>query len=564
VIITSNRTREVHDALKRRCLFYWIDYPSLEKERQIVAAKVPGASEQLSHQVVGLVQELRKLDLYKLPGVAETLDWVTALVALDTQALTVGAARCTLIRRREDLPLFDAAFGFYWRVNSLDPSMLAMPVLKMPAKPRRLPRRKEESHVPPGRRENSIPLAKVFVVCYNTLMQRTIRIQLAPSLAQADALAETSRQFTAAFNQFVELGWQEDVSNATKLHFLAYYAVRDALPALNSNLTNTARAKAAEALRSAFTLRKDPKRTVTMPRSDACPPRYNVHTYRVDWESQTVRMSLVGGRQTIRFRVLDYAAKYAGYPVDTADLVERSGVWWLHVVVTVPAPSVQPTDQVVGVDLGINRPAVTSNNKFLGQRRWKAIEGRYFKLTRALQKKGTKSAKRHLRKAKQRRSRFRKDADHILSKQIVQAAETGSTIVLENLKDIRKRTRQGKRTPKQRLAKRQMHSWPFASLKAKIAYKAEERGCTVVAVDPRHTSQLCSCCGHTARNNRCSQSIFKCRQCGYHLNADLNAARNIAAKYRAGGGRTPAGGLRNQPGVSTSDSCGREAQAARF
>jgi MoxR-like ATPase len=88
VIITSNRTREIHDALKRRCLFYWIDYPSLEKEAKIVAAKVPGASERLSRQVVTFVQELRRQDLFKLPGVAETLDWATALVALDAQALS--------------------------------------------------------------------------------------------------------------------------------------------------------------------------------------------------------------------------------------------------------------------------------------------------------------------------------------------------------------------------------------------------------------------------------------------------------------------------------------------
>ena len=96
VIITSNRTREVHDALKRRCLFYWIDYPTLEKEQRIVAARVPGASELLSHQVVAFVQELRKMDLYKLPGVAETLDWASALVALDTHALTTDAVEDTL------------------------------------------------------------------------------------------------------------------------------------------------------------------------------------------------------------------------------------------------------------------------------------------------------------------------------------------------------------------------------------------------------------------------------------------------------------------------------------
>jgi len=96
VIITSNRTREVHDALKRRCLFYWIDYPALEKEQRIVAARVPGASALLSHQVVAFVQELRKMDLYKLPGVAETLDWASALVALDANALTVDAVEDTL------------------------------------------------------------------------------------------------------------------------------------------------------------------------------------------------------------------------------------------------------------------------------------------------------------------------------------------------------------------------------------------------------------------------------------------------------------------------------------
>src|SRR4029453_376248 len=139
----------------------------------------------------------------------------------------------------------------------------------------------------------------------------------------------------------------------------------------------------------------------------------------------------------------------------------------------------------------------------------------------------------------------------------VHVADPGATIVLENLKDIRKRMRARRRSQ----TKRRMHSWPFASLKAKIEYKAEERGCTVVAVDPRHTSQRCSCCGHTARNNRRSQSEFKCRQCGYHLNADLNAARNIWAKYRASVGKLPAGGLRNQPFVSTSDSLGREEQA---
>jgi MoxR-like ATPase len=96
VVITSNRTREVHDALKRRCLYYWIDYPTFDKELEIVNAKIPEASNQLARQVTAFVQELRKVELYKVPGVAETLDWMSALVALDRQALDQSMVDDTL------------------------------------------------------------------------------------------------------------------------------------------------------------------------------------------------------------------------------------------------------------------------------------------------------------------------------------------------------------------------------------------------------------------------------------------------------------------------------------
>lgn len=89
VVITSNRTREIHDALKRRCMYFWIDYPSFEKEYKIVREKVPQVPAKLAQQVVAFVQELRKQDLYKAPGVAETLDWASSLMALDAVELTV-------------------------------------------------------------------------------------------------------------------------------------------------------------------------------------------------------------------------------------------------------------------------------------------------------------------------------------------------------------------------------------------------------------------------------------------------------------------------------------------
>jgi len=105
VILTSNRTREVHDALKRRCLYHWIDYPSLDKELAIVRERIPHAAERLSRQVTALVQRLRTLDLYKVPGVSETLDWVAALAALDRQELDLAAVEETLgvvLKSRED------------------------------------------------------------------------------------------------------------------------------------------------------------------------------------------------------------------------------------------------------------------------------------------------------------------------------------------------------------------------------------------------------------------------------------------------------------------------------
>jgi MoxR-like ATPase len=96
VVVTSNRTREIHDALKRRCLYHWVGYPSAERELAIVRAKVPGIGQRLSEEVVRFVQALRRQDLFKSPGVAETLDWASALTELDAVALDPATASDTL------------------------------------------------------------------------------------------------------------------------------------------------------------------------------------------------------------------------------------------------------------------------------------------------------------------------------------------------------------------------------------------------------------------------------------------------------------------------------------
>ncbi|RFZ89807.1 MoxR family ATPase [Shinella sp. WSJ-2] len=114
VIITTNRTREVHDALKRRCLYHWVDYPEAAQELEIIRRKVPGCNETLSRQVVAYVQKLRALDLFKNPGVAETIDWATALTELDRVALdpeTVSDTLGTLLKYQDDIARIDGAEG---------------------------------------------------------------------------------------------------------------------------------------------------------------------------------------------------------------------------------------------------------------------------------------------------------------------------------------------------------------------------------------------------------------------------------------------------------------------
>jgi MoxR-like ATPase len=106
VVITSNRTREIHDAVKRRCFYHWVDYPDAERELEILHRKAPKAAEALSRQVVAFVQRLRKIELFKLPGVAETIDWANCLVALDRTALdpeTVNNTLGVLLKYRDDL-----------------------------------------------------------------------------------------------------------------------------------------------------------------------------------------------------------------------------------------------------------------------------------------------------------------------------------------------------------------------------------------------------------------------------------------------------------------------------
>ncbi len=372
-------------------------------------------------------------------------------------------------------------------------------------------------------------------------MQRTIRLLLRPTTEQATTLLDTLQQHAACFNAVALYGWEHSEKNGVELHKATYYPLRAEYPTLPAQLVCCSRVLATEAIKSALTLKRK-GRKVSCPHSELPPIRYDARSYRVLPDRSAVSLSTTGGRVLLPIRVPEFyqatLARAEGF--DSADLIKRKGRFWLHVVVTLPDVPFHSNGQVVGVDLGLVRPAVLSNNVFLGQRRWREVDSRYFRLKRKLQAKGTRSAKRHLRRLAGKVNRFRRDCDHVLSRRIVQSVQPGSTLVFENLDDIRSRVRQ-----RHGAQNRRLHSWSYRQLRAFTTYKAEAVGVQVITVDPRNTSKACSVCGDIHRGNRRSQSEFCCQACGFQLNADLNASRNLAER-----GKSALGGL-----LSTSLSC---------
>jgi IS605 OrfB family transposase len=341
-------------------------------------------------------------------------------------------------------------------------------------------------------------------------------------------LIETIRQFTESFNAICRVAWKKREGNAYKLHYIVYRGCKNTLPDLVSDLHVQAIHKASEAIKATITRSKKEKKT-SCPQSKSCPPRYERHTFKIYWDKGLISMSSTNGRLKIPFTIPEYAKYAIDCPTSTADLIKRKGRFYLHVVVKLPDVDFIDNGKAIGVDLGVTRPAVTSDNRFHGKRHWKEVVKRTFRLKRDLQSNGSKSAKRHLRRLAGREQRFRRDCDHVISASILKDIQPGTTVVVENLTNIRTRCKASRGE-----AKRRLHSWSFAQLKGFLEYKAEAKGCQIVAIDPRHTSQRCNRCGFTYRGNRKSQSEFLCRQCGFKHNADLNASKNIRDKYLVG------------------------------
>jgi IS605 OrfB family transposase len=215
------------------------------------------------------------------------------------------------------------------------------------------------------------------------------------------------------------------------------------------------------------------------------------------------------------------------WKIGGAELVWRDGTYYVHLTQTREAPATQEVADVLGVDLGISNVATDSmGEQFTGcavrKQRSRAVSRRA-----ALQRRGTRSAKRRLQQMRRREHRWMKDVNHRIAKTLVaKAVVSRKALALEDLTGLREEI------TVRREDRYERHSWAFHQLRVFLTYKAVWAGVPVYFVDPAYTSQTCSRCGYRSQANRHSQASFRCQQCGFCCHADHNAAMNIARAGR--------------------------------
>lgn len=352
------------------------------------------------------------------------------------------------------------------------------------------------------------------------ILTRTMKVKL--DMKAADILP-TVKAYTDSFNYVCSIGWESREHNAVYLHGKTYQYCKQLLP---SQLACSSRNKASEALKSVKARSRQGKKA-RCPVSKMSSIRYDDRSYNVWFDKKIVSISTVSGRLKVGFSAPPSFDDFIDWRRRSAELFVRDGNVFLGIVFEKDALDIKPNGKFVGVDRGIKKIAVTSSNVFYGGGKTKEVINRYRSLRKKLQSKGTKSAKRHLRKIREKENRFRRDVNHVVSKGIVSSLQEGSTIVLEDLTNIREGSKRFRKEQRYWI-----NGWSFFQLECFLKYKAMGKGCSVEYVDARYTSQKCSKCGHIERGNRTKQSLFKCRSCGYELNADLNAARNISKNYQ--------------------------------
>ncbi|TDC44905.1 transposase [Actinomadura sp. KC345] len=372
-------------------------------------------------------------------------------------------------------------------------------------------------------------------------MKLVVQVKLLPDAATAQALRETLKLCNQAAGHASRRAHATGVTGKTALQRLVYDELKamglSAQPAIHCvRKVAGAYATLAQNLKAG---NYGPPGSRRRARVEGTPVRFRKDAAQpfddrsLSWRigARTVSIWTVHGRlKDLAFACSpEQAAMLTAHRRGESDLVWRGGCFYLYATCEVPQAEQYIPDGLMGVDLGIANIATTCDGTVHSGKHVNQVRHRNRRLRRRLQSKGTKSAKRLLRHLSGREARFAADTNHRISKQIVtEAQRTTRGIALEDLGGIRARVRLRK---PQRVT---LHAWSFAQLGAFIAYKAERAGVPVVHVDPRHTSQRCSACGHIDKNNRPDQATFRCTSCGFAEHADVNAARNIAARGTAG------------------------------
>lgn len=347
-------------------------------------------------------------------------------------------------------------------------------------------------------------------------MKLTAQAKLQPTQAQADSLKRTIELTNSAANYASKQAWDNRTFGRVPLQKLVYHPMR-AQFAISAQSACLVVRKVADA----YKLDKETEREFRPLGAIAYDDRI------LAWKltKQTVSIWTVDGRQDIPFVAGDYQTKLLSGQRGESDLVLRDGEFYLLATCDVAEEPTELQPDTLGVDLGVANIAVDSDGQIHQGKTVKNVRFRHRKLRQKLQKKGTHSARRRLRKLSGKERRFATWTNHNISKSIIaKATDTARNVAIEELGGIRDRITA--RRPQRAI----LHSWSFFQLRSFIEYKAKRAGIVVIPVDPRNTSRTCPCCGHVDKANRRTQSKFLCVDCGYSGLADHIAAVNIRSR----------------------------------
>lgn len=347
-------------------------------------------------------------------------------------------------------------------------------------------------------------------------MKLTAKVKLIPTEAQAESLKRTLETANAACNRISDLAWDAKQFGQFPIHKLAYYEIKAAFD-LSAQLIVRCIAKVCDT----YKLDKLTKRTFRP--LGSIPYDLRILSWKMD--KSIVSIWTVDGREKIPFVCGDYHRAMLVNQRGESDLCLIDGNFYLFTTCDIDEPTIDDVDDFLGVDMGVANIAVDSDKAIHQGKSVKKVRYRHRQLRRKLQKKGTHSSRRRLRKLSGKERRFATWTNHNISKEIVaKAKDTQRGIAIEELGGIRDRVTVRK---SQRAT---FSSWSFAQLRSFIEYKAKKNGVKVVAVDPRNTSRTCPCCGHIDKANRKTQDKFLCVNCGHSGLADYIAALNIRSR----------------------------------